>query len=359
MTLLNNLKFGYLALAISSVGLASCAYDGASRNTALTAAPATNGPAADYPMLIGDSYQINGVTYRPSDSLNYDHVGYAILDSAGGTSITAAHHTMPVPSYVEVTSLDTGRTILVRIERRGPMESNDLIALSAGALDQLGARPGVGVRVRRVNPPEQQRALLRSGQQANLRMDTPQSLLDVLKQRLPPKGSASLLSAEQDVNQQEAAPRKTDPVQAVAAPQPSTIVKSPEGVNAAKSPPPLPPANSQPTEAPVAKSTDGFAEAFREKTTAKAVVQPLPSSTPEPKAAPAKTSGRFMVQAATFSTMERAQNAAKQLGAHVNPAGKYFLMQMGPFGSPSEAQASLAKVKAAGYSDARIFTRSK
>ena len=66
-----------------------------------------------------------------------------------------------------------------------------------------------------------------------------------------------------------------------------------------------------------------------------------------------------MVQAATFSTMERAQNAAKQLGANVYPAGKYFLMQTGPFRSQAEAQASLAKVKAAGYSDARILTRSK
>src|SRR3546814_5701897 len=70
--------------------------------------------------------------------------------------ISAAHKTLPLPSYVEVTSLETGRTILVRINDRGPFVSGRVIDLSSAAAEQLGMkRKGVAaVRVRRVNPPE-------------------------------------------------------------------------------------------------------------------------------------------------------------------------------------------------------------
>jgi rare lipoprotein A len=92
-----------------------------------------------------------------------------------GGAISAAHHTLPLPSYAEVTDLKTGRTILVRVERRGPGDSQHAIELSPGAAAQLGIAAGSneGVRVRRVNPPEQDRALLRSGNPAPERMATP------------------------------------------------------------------------------------------------------------------------------------------------------------------------------------------
>ncbi|WP_183029951.1 SPOR domain-containing protein [Altericroceibacterium spongiae] len=309
-------------------------------------------------MLIGEPYQINGTTYRPSDALNYDHVGYAALDSVGGTAISAAHHTLPVPSYAEVTSLDSGRTILVRVERRGPMEGNDLIALSAGAFDQLGAQPGVAVRVRRVNPPEDQRALLRSGQQAPLRMDTPKSLIEVLRRRLPQNGSASLQAS---VEKTPAGSQPSPSEQNAVAPERSASVATNKSTTSATNPPPLPPvaerrAHPDPAE-PVGSSKEGrhFAEAFpAEKSETAAQNIPAPRQPVQKDAG-----GHFMVQAATFSTQERAQKASEPLQAHVTPSGRYYLMQMGPFRSRAEAQASLAKVKAAGYSDARIFTLSK
>ncbi|MBS1239796.1 MAG: Rare lipoprotein precursor [Proteobacteria bacterium] len=155
---------------------------------AAAAAPVANGPAADYPIVIGDPYVVNGVTYTPSDVWNYDEVGYLAMDRAGGNTISGSHHTLPVPSYVEVTSLDTGKTILVRLERRGPMNGSAVIALSPGAIAQLGASPTTPVRVRRVNPQEPERAALRSGQRAPDRMETPMSLVNVLKLKLPAGG---------------------------------------------------------------------------------------------------------------------------------------------------------------------------
>ena len=83
--------------------------------------------------------------------------------------MTAAHVTLPLPSYVEVTALDTGRTILVRINDRGPFAGRGrIIDLSRGAAEQLGIRATghAPVRVRVVEPPEKDRRKLREGKEA-------------------------------------------------------------------------------------------------------------------------------------------------------------------------------------------------
>src|SRR5690606_10581288 len=82
---------------------------------------------------------------------------------------TAAHRTLPLPTYVEVTSLDTGRRIIVRVNDRGPFtESARIIDLSKGAAELLGmrARGKAAVRVRVVEPGEKDRAALREGEAA-------------------------------------------------------------------------------------------------------------------------------------------------------------------------------------------------
>ena len=66
--------------------------------------------------------------------------------------------------------------------------------------------------------------------------------------------------------------------------------------------------------------------------------------------------GAFVVQAAAFSTAERAERAARTLDGNVTRAGRYYRVRTGPFATRGEAEASLAKVRAAGYSDARILT---
>ncbi|KAJ8138707.1 hypothetical protein OY671_008080, partial [Metschnikowia pulcherrima] len=57
------------------------------------------GPAGDYPMVSGAPFMVDGVTYTPADTMNYDAVGYAGED--GGEGISGAHRTSPSPSYVE------------------------------------------------------------------------------------------------------------------------------------------------------------------------------------------------------------------------------------------------------------------
>jgi rare lipoprotein A len=285
----------------------------------LAAAPSGTGPQGDYPVVVGDAYTVNGTAYAPEDVLNYDQVGMLAADAAGGSRISGAHHTLPLPSYVEVTSLATGRTILARMERRGPMDGTDLIALSPGALAQLEASPGTPVRVRRVNPPEDQRALLRAGQSAPLRIDTPMSLVEVLKRKLPspPAPAPVTLAVAASVNVSLPAPTKA-PVPKAAAPKPTPTAIA---------------------KAPVAMT-------------------PRPASAVKPpKTAPApSTNGKFSIQVAAFASSANATAAATKSGGKVTSDGKFFRVRTGPFTTRANAEASLAKVKAAGYSDARIHT---
>jgi rare lipoprotein A len=191
-------------------------------------------------MVVGDPYSVEGTSYTPEDVMNYDQVGFLAADSAGGDAVSGSHHTLPLPSYVEVISLETGKTILVRLERRGPMNSNELVALSPGALAQLEASRGTPVRVRRVNPPEDQRAMLRAGGRADPRMDTPMSLVEILKRRLPGQdaGSVSVAQAQPTAPPVAAAPSQMRPVVVAA----STAAPAPAPTRAATALalPPLP-----------------------------------------------------------------------------------------------------------------------
>jgi rare lipoprotein A len=69
-------------------------------------------------------------------------------------AMTAAHPTLPIPSYARVTALDTGKSVIVRINDRGPFHSNRIIDLSYTAAYRLGITgPGQGrVRVESIDP---------------------------------------------------------------------------------------------------------------------------------------------------------------------------------------------------------------
>jgi rare lipoprotein A len=107
---------------------------------------------------------------------------------------------LPLPCYVEVTALDTGRTVLVRINDRGPFVSNRIIDLSRRAAILLGIeRSGVArVRVRRVFPSDEDRLALRSGRPPGDRPYAPTSTLAMLNARFanrPPDPKAPPLIA--------------------------------------------------------------------------------------------------------------------------------------------------------------------
>ncbi|PZQ53863.1 MAG: septal ring lytic transglycosylase RlpA family protein [Phenylobacterium zucineum] len=116
---------------------------------------------------IGKPYQVGGIWYVPREQPNYDETGIAswygqafhMKTTANGelfdmNAVSAAHTTLPIPSMVEVTNLDNGRRLMVRVNDRGPFVDNRIIDLSQEAARQLGYdRAGLArVRVRYVGP---------------------------------------------------------------------------------------------------------------------------------------------------------------------------------------------------------------
>jgi peptidoglycan lytic transglycosylase len=99
---------------------------------------------------VGKPYSVNGRTYVPAENPSYRAEGVASwygrdfhgrLTANGEVydmhSISAAHTTLPLPCYVRVTNLDNGRSIIVRVNDRGPYHRNRVIDLSIGTAKAL------------------------------------------------------------------------------------------------------------------------------------------------------------------------------------------------------------------------------
>jgi rare lipoprotein A len=348
--------------SVCSALLASCgSVDGGDDKGSLKTAsmPARESGVSDFPVKIGEPYKIGNISYSPQDVISYDEVGYASFygdelsgqQTANGevfmpSGISAAHKTLPMPSYAEVTALDTGRTILVRINDRGPFANDRLIDLSRAAADQLGiSGQGVAsVRVRKVNPPEQERAVLRSGQKAAERIDTPDSLLRVLRAKLdkmPRPSSAPRVAAVTPSANPAASETPSRP-----APQAGVdgrFIREGNGQSrqaVSVRPSPKPAANS----AQQSSQQDG--RFVREGASA-------PSSRREIQTVP----GSYNIQLASFSSRTRAEDLARKVGATVqsNTSGDLFRVRYGPYPTEADAQRGLETARQRGYSQAKIF----
>jgi rare lipoprotein A len=110
---------------------------------------------------VGKPYTVAGQTYVPSENASYDEVGTAswygedfhgrltangeVYDVA---SISAAHPTLPLPSYVRITNLANTRSIIARVNDRGPYHQGRLIDVSMRAAKLLGFHGNGVARVR-------------------------------------------------------------------------------------------------------------------------------------------------------------------------------------------------------------------
>lgn len=99
---------------------------------------------------LGKPYQVRGKWYYPKEDKKYAKVGLAswygdafhgrltangeVYDTA---QLTAAHPTMPLPSYARVTNLETGSSVIVRVNDRGPYHEGRIIDVSERAAQML------------------------------------------------------------------------------------------------------------------------------------------------------------------------------------------------------------------------------
>ena len=112
-------------------------------------------------------YTVRGVTYQPVEGPGYVATGRASWygqdfhgrrtangEIFGAYYLTAASPVLPIPSYARVTNLENGRSVMVRINDRGPYMSGRIIDMSYQAAEALGSRANgsANVEVRYVGP---------------------------------------------------------------------------------------------------------------------------------------------------------------------------------------------------------------
>ncbi|EJS7220248.1 endolytic peptidoglycan transglycosylase RlpA [Salmonella enterica] len=161
-----------ICVAAGIVLLAACTNDGGQQQTTVAPQPAVcNGPVVEisgaeprYEPLnptANQDYQRDGKSYKiVQDPSRFSQAGLAaIYDAEPGSNLTAsgemfdpmqltaAHPTLPIPSYARITNLANGRMIVVRINDRGPYGSDRVISLSRAAADRLNTSNNTKVRI--------------------------------------------------------------------------------------------------------------------------------------------------------------------------------------------------------------------
>jgi len=274
---------------------------------------------------VGKPYQIQGVWYYPSEDYSYSETGIAswygpdfhgkytangeIFDQ---NDVTAAHRTLPMPSFVRVTNLDNGRSLVVRVNDRGPFAHGRIIDVSRRAAELLGMTGTGTARVKVEIMADESRQLA-------LNMKNKQQLDE------PPV---------------EAAPRDAVVAETLA---------PPPGVKSSALPPPSAPAQRAAPPAPVVVGSGAQAA-------------PAQLAMQEVKQAAVKPTQIF-IQAGAFSRFDNANrmNAALQAYGSANISqvqtkqGTLFRVRIGPLANVNDADALLEKVIGAGYPDAKLI----
>ncbi|MBT6407046.1 MAG: septal ring lytic transglycosylase RlpA family protein [Rhodospirillaceae bacterium] len=150
-----------LVMIVGAVVLTACAETQFITHTAkrITKSETTVEPKVNY--KVGKPYQIKGTWYYPAEDYNYDETGIAswygtkfhgratangeVFDMNG---LSAAHRTLPMPSFVRVTNLESGRSLNLRVNDRGPFARGRIIDLSRRAAQLLGYGTKGTARVR-------------------------------------------------------------------------------------------------------------------------------------------------------------------------------------------------------------------
>jgi len=197
----------FSSLAIAALALAAC--------STATRGPTTAGPTHAPGYKVGDPYQINGVWYYPAEDWSYDETGIASWYgedfhgkyTANGevfdlNATTGAHRTLPLPSVVQVTNLENGRSIQVRVNDRGPFARGRIIDLSRRSAQLLGfeGKGTAKVRVKILVPESIQVASLagRAGPQLELAANQPKAapVEKVAAESLPAPPGVAVASAQ-------------------------------------------------------------------------------------------------------------------------------------------------------------------
>jgi rare lipoprotein A len=300
-----------IAIAAIAGSLAGCA-------TAPTYTPVSV-PSTAGIYKIGQPYQIEGTWYYPREQPDYDETGVASWygptfygqhtangETFDASQLTAAHRTLPMPVNVRVTNLENGRSLVLRVNDRGPFARGRIIDVSEQAAKLLGF---YGKGTARVRVTYMGQALL-PGSQVPAGSETPVAVANALP--AAPAGQVQVASLTSVPGIPVAPPRRT-----------------------ASLPTPVP--------APAIESGDEQPDGHVTHVT-------VPSVT------------HLYVQAGAFSSLENAHRLEARLsaahGLFIAPIDRngqrLYRVRIGPFDDVGAADAALASVVKQGGSDAKI-----
>lgn len=277
-------------------------------------------PVAPTPAVytIGQPYSMGGLWSYPREDYGLVETGLAAVvpDARGGRRttdgetydpalLTAQHRTLQLPAILRVTNLENGRSLLVRVNDRGPQDPGRVIGLSPRAAELLGIAPGRPAQVRIAVEADLSRAL-----------------------------AASLARAPGEMPALEIATAAAGTVQ-------RESLDPPPGARAGR-----------PGQAGMAVSG--------------AAAVPEPDRTPPPERLPERVSqgpamlGRLMIQLGSFTGADAARRlAARVPGARAEPFGPgrrpEWRVRLGPFPDAASADRALEQVLRTGVSEARIL----
>ncbi|HBK4589749.1 TPA: endolytic peptidoglycan transglycosylase RlpA [Klebsiella michiganensis] len=162
----------WLGICIAAGLLAACSSEDVQQKTVSTPQPAVcNGPTVEISgadpqyetpnAMANQDYERDGKSYKiVQDPSNFTQAGFAAIYDAepnsnltasgeafDPTQLTAAHPTLPIPSYSRITNLANGRMIVVRINDRGPYGNDRVISLSRASADRLNTSNNTKVRI--------------------------------------------------------------------------------------------------------------------------------------------------------------------------------------------------------------------
>jgi rare lipoprotein A len=264
---------------------------------------------------VGNPYQIGNIWYYPHEQPDYDETGiaswygpdfYGKYTANGelydGNAITAAHRTLPMPVNVRVTNLENGKSIIVRVNDRGPYARGRIIDLSRHAAELLD--------------------VVRNG---------------TARVRVTYIGRADINGAPP--------PPETPPEIANALPAAPAGQVDTSALNIVPGAPVAPPVEAKPLPTPAPAPPTQMAATEPTGTVEKVPVPPVT---------------HLYVQVGAFSKRDNAQRLANSIGGDLRISTlqrggqTLYRVRTGPLSSVQDADAALARISATGSADAQI-----
>lgn len=325
-----------------------------------------NAGASGQPVYkVGSPYQIQGTWYYPAEDFSYEESGIASWygedfhgkSTANGevfnlNELTAAHRTLPMPSIVQVTNLDNGRVLQLRVNDRGPFARGRILDVSRRAAQLLGFENGGTAKVRvKILVPESMQAASLMRRNGGGEVDT--AVADVPKaaprDRVVSEAAPPLPGTRMASNQ--SAPPPPPP------PRPVLNTQLPGATTLGTQP--LPQARQAPASAPTATPPQVQALLDSPGSTPAVIAPKLPEKV---AVVPVKKT-QIYIQAGAFSQADNAMRTKGRLdsfgatqvsGVTVNGVNLYRV-RVGPLPSVDEADRLLARIVDSGLGEAKII----